>query len=165
MMDGGSKGKSRQGGNNLWACQARWWGSWHFSFKLINLFYVLGLPFWAWAFWLWPAGSAAFSVWASLPWLLLSRAQSLERLGPQLRPVGSLLWQHRVYLPRHVELSWTRDQTCVPCLAGGLLIQCATMEVRHVIFQEWMANCCRVPDGEGMQLALGRPWLLCGEMA
>ena len=30
---------------------------------------------------------------------------------------------------RHVESSWTRDQTCIPCIGRQILNHCATREV------------------------------------
>ena len=35
-------------------------------------------------------------------------------------------------VPRHVESSWTGDQTCVLCIGGWILSHCTTREVPKV---------------------------------
>ena len=46
-----------------------------------------------------------------------------------------LLWCTPSVALRHVEFSWTRDRTWVPCIGNWFLIHCTTREVLFVNFQ------------------------------
>ena len=50
------------------------------------------------------------------------RSQSLERSPSNCAPWG-------LVAPQHVETSWTRDQTCVPCIGRQIVIHCTAREV------------------------------------
>ena len=53
-------------------------------------------------------------------------------------------------VPRHVESSWTRDQTCVPCVGRQILIHSATKEVLRVL------------DNKKVHLQVhSKPYVLC----
>ena len=54
---------------------------------------------------------------------------------------------------RHVESSWTRDRTHVPCIARWILIHCATREV--LLFPSWRNISHVKPEGE-KTLMLGK---------
>ena len=68
----------------------------------------------------WALGHMGFSscgMRAQQLWLAGSRAQAQQ------------LWCTGLTAPRHVEFSWTRDQTHVPCTGRRILNHCATREV------------------------------------
>ena len=66
----------------------------------------------------------------SLRWLLLVR-----NTGSRLEGFSSCstwaqqLWCQGLVALQHVESSWTRDQTCVPCIGRRIPIHCTTGEV------------------------------------
>ena len=41
-----------------------------------------------------------------------------------------------LFVPRHVESSWTRDQTHVPCVGRWIISHCTTREVPFVSFKD-----------------------------
>ena len=75
----------------------------------------------------------------SLRWLLLLQSTGSRRTGfsscgmraQQLRLAGSRaqtqqLWHTGLVAPRHVGSSWTRNQTCDPCIGRRILNRCTT---------------------------------------
>ena len=46
------------------------------------------------------------------------------------------LWHMALCVPWHVESSWTRDRTHIPCIVSWILIHYTTREVLHVVFKE-----------------------------
>ena len=90
-----------------------------------------------------------FSAVLGLPcntWLLIAVASLVEEHGLQTlgfsgcgtqaqylqlgSRVGSVAVVHGLYYSGHVESSWTRDQTHVPCIARWILIHCTTRAVQ-----------------------------------
>ena len=67
-------------------------------------------------------GFSSCGAWAQQLWLLGSRGQALQ------------LWHTGLVAPRHVGSSWTRAQTCVPCIGRQILNHRATREVRIYMF-------------------------------
>ena len=66
------------------------------------------------------AGFSSRGTWAQQLWLTGTRAQAQQ------------LWHTGLVSLRHVGSSWTRDQTCVPCIGRGILNHWTTREVpRH----------------------------------
>ena len=57
-----------------------------------------------------------------------SRVWALVVVVQGLSPGGS--WA--LVAPWHVESSWTRDQTCVPCIGRQFPIHCTTREIPEV---------------------------------
>ena len=54
------------------------------------------------------------------------RAQQLWLVGS--RAQAQQLWRMGLVAPRHVGSSWTRAQTCVPCVGRRILNHCTTRE-------------------------------------
>ena len=75
--------------------------------------------------------SSLLCVVFSLQWLLL-----LWSTGSRHADFSSFslwaqyLWPMGLAVPRHVASPQTRDQTCVPCIDGWVLIYCPTREVQ-----------------------------------
>ena len=58
-------------------------------------------------------------------------AHGLFTCGSRAR--AQQLWRSGLVVPQHVESSWTRDHTCVPCIGRQILIHCATREVLNIL--------------------------------
>ena len=76
----------------------------------------------------------------SLRWFLLLGAQALGSRAHYLwladpRVCTLLVWCMGFSCPWHVESSWARDQTCVPCISRHILIHYTTKEVLFLIFK------------------------------
>ena len=74
----------------------------------------------------------------SLRWLLWLRSTGSRPQAQQLWLAGSRvqtqqLWRMGLVAPRHVGSSWTRAQTCVPCIGRQILNHCTTREVPPTI--------------------------------
>ena len=52
------------------------------------------------------------------------------------------LWHRGLNASCHVDSSWTRDQTHVPCIGRQTLIHSTTREVWHCHFSRYMSNPC-----------------------
>ena len=53
---------------------------------------------------------------------------------------------HGSVVPWHVESSWARDGTLVPCIGRQILNHWTTMEVWHFLFKNKLIT-FRIPDG------------------
>ena len=70
----------------------------------------------------------SFSLW----WLLLLRSTGSRHVGfSSCGMRAQKLWRTGLVAPRHVESSWSRDWTHVPCIGRWILNHCATREVPH----------------------------------
>ena len=135
-----------------------WPSSLTISFFLIYIFIYLFI-FYFWLHWVFAAAhrlsvvvaSGGYSLlWCagfSLRWLLLLRStdsrharfRSCGAWAHQLWLVGSRaqaqqLWHTGLVVLRHVGSSWTRAQTCVPCIGRRILNHCTTREVLVSLF-------------------------------
>ena len=80
---------------------------------------------------------SSFSVWAShcagfsscKAWARGAWHQRLQLTGCK-HGLSSCVWHMHLVALRHVESSWTRDQTHVPCIGRQILIHCTTREVQ-----------------------------------
>ena len=59
-----------------------------------------------------------------------TRAQDFWLEGLRVHGLQEL-WPTGLVAPRHVESSWTRDRSHVPCTGRQILIYCPTREVQH----------------------------------
>ena len=71
--------------------------------------------------------SLLWSMGFSLHWLLLLQST-------RSRCMASSFWYMGLDALQHVESSWTRDQTLVPCIGRWILYHWTTREVLHVNF-------------------------------
>ena len=68
--------------------------------------------------------------YSSFQWLRLLQSTGSRCTGfSSFSTQAQLLWCLGLVVPWHVESSWTRHRTCVPCIGRWILIQCATREV------------------------------------
>ena len=79
------------------------------------------------------------SLWCmgfSLRWLPLLWSTGSGHMGfSSCSMWAQYLWHTGLVVRRHVESSWTRDQTCVPCVGRQIPIHCITGKSR---FLEWL---------------------------
>ena len=63
-------------------------------------------------------------------------------------------------VPRHVESSWTRDRTCVPCIGRWILNHWITREVPKLHTDHKVLPTCQLSEEAGVHLRLCPSWPL-----
>ena len=74
---------------------------------------------------------SSFSLWG-YSFVFFCGVQALVVLAPGLWSTGSIVVGTGLVAPQHVGSSWTRDQTCVPCIGRRITYHWATREAWNI---------------------------------